>query len=52
LFEIDPNSDASDLLELDTKTHNNPEWMTEKLIEHLSSENDLNLDNNSLDGWQ
>lgn len=31
LFEIDPNSDASDLLELDIATKNDPEWITEEL---------------------
>jgi len=37
LFEVDPNSDAIDLLELNEKTINNPEWMTDELIEYLQN---------------
>ncbi len=40
LFEIDPNSDASDLLELNEPTNDNPEWMTAELLEYLSDASD------------
>jgi virulence-associated protein VapD len=40
LFEIDPNSDASDLLELDETTKDNPEWITQELLEYISSYDD------------
>ena len=40
LFEIDPNSDAIDLLELNKATINNPEWITDSLIEYLKN-NDM-----------
>ena len=40
LFEIDPNSDAIDLLELNEATINNPEWITDSLIEYLKN-NDM-----------
>jgi virulence-associated protein VapD len=36
LFEIDPNSDASDLLELKESTLNNPAWITSELLEYLN----------------
>ena len=39
LFEVAPNSDASELLELDEKTKNNPEWITNELIEYLQNDN-------------
>ena len=35
LFEIDPNSDASDLLELDEATKNNPDWVTNELLDFI-----------------
>ena len=38
LFEIDPNSDASELLELNTGVENSPEWLTEELKEYLLTE--------------
>ena len=44
LFKIDPNSDASDLLELNESTKNNPEWITEELLEHLSDSEELSED--------
>jgi virulence-associated protein VapD len=40
LFEVDPNSDAVDLLELDEATKNNPEWITDSLIEYLKNDKD------------
>jgi len=45
LFEVDPNSDAVDLLELNEKTNANPEWITDSLIEYLQN------DNNNEDEW-
>ena len=39
LFEVDPNSDAVDLLELNEKTNGNPEWITDSLIEYLQNDN-------------
>ena len=41
LFEIDPNSDASELLELDKSTQNNPEWLTNELLDYLKNSDDL-----------
>ena len=38
LFEIDPNSDASDLLELDVHVKDFPEWFTEDLHKYIMSE--------------
>jgi len=35
LFEIDPNSDASELLELNQAVATSPEWMSESLLEYL-----------------
>ena len=40
LFEIDPNSDAIDLLELDSATENNPDWLTEELLEYIQTNSD------------
>lgn len=45
LFEIDPNSDASELLELDIKTSNNPDWLTDEMLEFLSDPGE------TLDDW-
>jgi virulence-associated protein VapD len=39
LFEIDPNSDASDLLELDIDVINKPEWFTDELKKYLKEDN-------------
>ncbi len=39
LFEVDPNSDASELLELDQKTKNSPDWISDELIEYLQNDN-------------
>lgn len=41
LFEVDPNSDAIDLLELNERTTDNPEWITDSLIEYLQTNNEL-----------
>lgn len=41
LFEIDPNSDASDLLELNEPTLDNPEWMTSEMLEHLNESEEI-----------
>ena len=40
LFEIDPNSDARDLLELDNDVKEKPEWFSEELKEFLLKENE------------
>lgn len=37
LFEIDPNSDASELLELDEPTQKNPEWLTEDMLNFIKN---------------
>ena len=37
LFEVDPNSDAIDLLELNERTDNNPNWITDELIAYLQN---------------
>jgi len=37
-FEVDPNSDASELLELDEHTKNNPDWFTDKLMQYLQND--------------
>jgi len=44
LFEIDPNSDALELLELDMKTKNMPEWMNDELLDFLQSEEESEND--------
>ena len=41
LFEVDPNSDALDLLELDEKTIGNPDWITESLVDYLQNNDDI-----------
>jgi virulence-associated protein VapD len=41
LFEIDPNSDASDLLELEQPTTNNPAWITAELLEFINNNTEL-----------
>jgi virulence-associated protein VapD len=40
LFEIDPNSDARELLELDDATSCNPDWITDELLIHLNTYDD------------
>lgn len=37
LFEVDPNSDAIELLELNERTDNNPNWITDELIAYLQN---------------
>ena len=37
IFEIDPNSDALDLLELDVTITNRPEWLNDSLLNHLNN---------------
>ena len=44
LFEVDPNSDAIDLLELNERTTDNPEWINDSLIEYLQTNNELDDD--------
>ncbi len=37
IFEIEPNSDALDLLELDVTITNRPEWLNDSLLNHLNN---------------
>ncbi len=43
LFEIDPNSDASELLELESQTKDNPEWFDDKLRDYLLSNEEVDF---------
>lgn len=44
LFEIDPNSDASELLELKEKPLEFPEWLNDELINFLQIEDNSEFD--------
>ena len=35
IFEIDPNSDAIELLELNEKTEDNPQWLTDDMLKFI-----------------
>ena len=37
IFEIDPNSDARELLELDMLTKGNPDWLTVDLLDYINN---------------
>jgi virulence-associated protein VapD len=43
IFEIDPNSDALDLLELDVGVNNKPTWLNDDLLNHLNTYVDSSL---------
>ena len=43
LFEIDPNSDASELLELNDDVNNSPEWFSTELKDFLLKEDEEDL---------
>ena len=43
IFEIDPNSDASELLELESQTKDNPEWFDDKLRDYLLSNEEVDF---------
>ncbi len=40
IFEIDPNSDARDLLELDIEAKNSPKWLTDDILNFIQISED------------
>ncbi len=47
LFKVEPNSNASELLELEKPIENNPDWLDKSLIQYLQATSDSEIEYDS-----